>query len=137
MTKRNPKKSKPNLLKRWYVWKYSGLLTVFPTIGMILLVFFIYQSQLEFYDNFTCDGLVIYKISNRALGDNPTYNELSDESKERYDRILNECADPEYGLWYYDGKPILNAEHQNILRNEIVAYQESTDYIAEHGDFGE
>ena len=76
------------------------------------------MSQMEFYDNFTCDGLVIYKINNVPLDDNPTYNELSDESKERYDTILNECAID--GVWRYHDVLVLDPQHQQILTNQIT-----------------
>jgi hypothetical protein len=135
MGKRNPKKQRPNILKRFYVWKYSGLLTVFPTIGIIAVVFLAYQSQLEFYDNFTCDGLVVYKINNKPLGQNPTYNELTDKSKEKYDIILNQCKG-DFGVWTYNGNPVLDSDHQKILKNEMVATEQGS-LVAVHGNFGE
>jgi hypothetical protein len=132
MAKRNPKRSKPNILRRFYTWKYSGLLTTFPTIGAIVVLFLIWQSQLEFYDNFTCDGLIIYKINNKPLEDYPTYNELSDKSKEHYDNILNECQID--GYWYYHGTPVLLEDHE-ILSNKITATEQKS-IFADNKDFG-
>lgn len=86
-----------------------------------------------FYDNFSCDGLVIYKINNKPLGDNPTYNELTDEQKQHYDDILNECQIN--GYWYYHGSPVLLEDHE-ILSNKIIATEQKT-IFAEHDDFGQ
>ena len=135
MTKKNPKRNKPNIFKRWYVYKYSGLITTPLVLGAILIPWFLYIDTLEFYDKFTCDGLVIYKINNTPLEDNPTYNDMTLEQKEKYDTILEECKRSD-GIWYYRSMPIIG-DNVKILNNEITIEGKNPYPItASHEDFG-
>ena len=47
---------------------------------MILIAWYGYMDTLEFYDAFSCDGLVAYKINDESLDGNPTYNQMNVES---------------------------------------------------------
>jgi hypothetical protein len=136
MGKRNPKKAKPSIFKRWYVYKYSGLITTPLVFAAILIPFFAYTSTLDFYDGFTCNGLIIYKINNVPLEDNPTYNEFTQDQKNHYDNILEQCKQGEYNMWFYHQTPVVG-ENKKILENEIVLEGKNPNPLeASHEDFG-
>ena len=103
-----------NILRKWYRWKYSGLITVPLICGLILLAWFSYMETLEFYDAFSCDGLVTYKVVGEKLGDNPSYNDMTVENKLHYDEILADCKVD--GYWIHDGQPVTGSELA-ILQN--------------------
>lgn len=105
------------VLRKFYKWQYSGLITVPLVCGLILLAWFSYTGTLEFYDSFSCSGLMAYKINGVSLDGNPTYQEMSEESKIHYDEILEECKID--GYWYKD-KVRVGMSDQAILENKAL-----------------
>ena len=75
------------------------------------------MDTLEFYDAFSCDGLVAYKINDESLDGNPTYNQMNHANQTHYDAILEDCKID--GRWYYNGQPA-NLKQNDILSNRIT-----------------
>lgn len=100
------------VLRKWYRWKYSGLVTVPAICGLILIIWFSYTSTLEFYDSFSCNDLMAYKIIGISLDDNPTYNEMTHDNQHHYDEILEQCKVND--IWYKDQLRI-GMEDQKLL----------------------
>ena len=81
-----------NPLKKWYRWKYSGMITVPVVVILAIGLVYFQQSELEFFDSWNCDLLIDYRDKNMITSDYPTYLELSDEQKEYYNSLIeNDC----------------------------------------------
>jgi hypothetical protein len=105
------------VLRRFYKWQYSGLITVPLVCGLILFAWFSYTGSLEFYDSFSCEGLMAYKINGVSLDGNPTYQDMNVENQTHYDSILEDCKVD--GVWYKD-KLRIGMEDQRILENKAL-----------------
>ncbi len=81
-------------IRKFYKWKYSGLVVVPGTCIIIMAMWFSYTSSLEFFDHFSCQGLIDYATSTRDLGpDYPTHAELTEEQHNKLHVILEPCIE--------------------------------------------
>lgn len=100
------KTKKVSLVKKFFHWKYSGLIVVPTVIISILFMWFSYTSTLEFYDQFSCEGLINYVTLDKELGTEiPRHNELTEEQHLHLHEILQPCLDEEF----------VNVEHESVI----------------------
>jgi len=86
-------------------WKYSGLIVVPAAVLLILGGWFYYTSTLEFFDHFSCQGLIDYATNKHDLGDAyPPHNELTEEQHLHLHEILEPCIEQQF----LDGQSLNN-----------------------------
>jgi hypothetical protein len=84
-------------IKKFYRWKYSGLVVVPTAVLIILTGWFSYTSTLEFYDHFSCQGLIDYVTLDRDLGEGiPRHNELTERQHAHLHEILQPCIEGQF-----------------------------------------
>jgi len=79
-------------LTKFYRWKYSGLIVVSGIVVIILAGWFYYTSTLEFFDTWSCEGLIDYVMTDKDLGV-PKHNELTEKQHLHLHEILQPCMD--------------------------------------------
>lgn len=94
----NKKKTKTvSPVTKFLHWKYSGLIVVPAAVLLILGGWFWYTSTLEFFDHFSCQGLIDYVRLDKDLGDAyPRHDELTEEQHNRLHVILQPCLEAEF-----------------------------------------
>lgn len=80
-------------LRKFYRWKYSGLIVVPTACALILLFWFYSTSQAEFFDYYSCDTLKNYVNGIDLPKDLTTHDELSEQQHMRLHNLLDECND--------------------------------------------
>lgn len=91
---KKPRTKKVSRLRKFYVWKYSGLVVVPTAVVLILTAWFWYTSTLEFFDSFSCQGLIDYVTYDRDLGEGiPMHSELTEEQHAHLHEIIAPCIE--------------------------------------------
>jgi len=84
----NPIKRK---LKDWYVWRFSGLITVSIVLTAIVLGVYFQTQSLEFFHTWSCDDLIQYKTDLNVYSNIIPYEQLTVEQVEKFENTLKEC----------------------------------------------
>lgn len=93
--RKTPKTVSPII--KFYKWKYSGLIVVPAAVLLILCGWFYYTSTLEFFDHFSCQGLIDYVTIDKDLGEGiPRHNDLTEEQHLHLHKILQPCLDGQF-----------------------------------------
>lgn len=82
-------------LRKFYRWKYSGLIVVPGSVALILAVGFYFTSQAEFFEYWTCNTLKDYAM-NVDIPDGMTpHDELSVQQHLHLHKLIKECNEYE------------------------------------------
>lgn len=80
-------------LRKFYRWKYSGLIVVPGACAIILCTWFFLTSQAEFFEYWTCDTLKNY-VNNVDIPDGMTvHDDLTEKQHLHLHKLLAECND--------------------------------------------
>ena len=78
-------------LKKWYKWKYSGLITV-PLVAIIIIWSIVdMNNNLEFFHTWNCETIIKYQTDENLPSNIVSYNQLTDEQLKKYKEILKTC----------------------------------------------
>jgi len=79
-------------LRKFYRWKYSGLIVVPGACVLILVTWFSLTAQAEFFEYWTCDTLKNY-VNGVDLPDDITiHDDLETSQHLHLHKLLNECS---------------------------------------------
>lgn len=79
------------ILRRWYRWKYSGIITV-PVVLILITGGIVYSTQsLDFFHTWNCNTIMRYQTDENLPSDIIPYSELTDQQLESYEKIVKEC----------------------------------------------
>jgi hypothetical protein len=80
-------------ITRWYKWRYSGIITVPTLVILIFAAVYYQQSQLEYFDNWSCETLTDYALGDDVPDRYPKHNEMTDNQHNKLHGYLQECQD--------------------------------------------
>ena len=80
-------------LKRYYRWRFSGIVTVPTVIALIIISWQFVVMDQEFFNAWSCDTLYDYVQDDRVPDRFPKHNELSEEQHNKLHLIIQECID--------------------------------------------
>ena len=80
-------------LRKFYKWKYSGLVVVPGSVALILLVWFSYVDTLEFFDYWSCDTISDYMMGEDIPIDITSHDKLSEDQHMKLHGIYQECVE--------------------------------------------
>lgn len=73
-----------------FLHKYTGFIICGIILAVGLPVYFEWESESEFFDNWSCDLAKKYYLSNQKVND-VSYSEMTGEQLERLNAIMDEC----------------------------------------------
>ncbi len=78
-------------LRKFYKWKYSGLIVVPGACAIILCTWFYLTAQAEFFEYWTCDTIKNYMMDIDVPDHITAHNDLTEEQHLHLHKILGEC----------------------------------------------
>lgn len=78
-------------LRKFYKWKYSGLIVVPGACALILCAWFYLTAQAEFFEYWTCDTIKNYMMDIDVPDHITAHNDLTEEQHLHLHKILGEC----------------------------------------------
>jgi len=80
-------------LRKFYKWKYSGLIVVPGLMVLILLVWFSYTGTLEFFDGYSCATIFNYISGVDMPKDVISHDELTESQHVHLHELYQGCLD--------------------------------------------
>ena len=80
-------------LTRFYKWRYSGIIVVPSVVILIFAAIYYQQSQLEFFDNWSCETLTDYVMDIDVPKEYPKHNDMTEYQHNKIHSHLQECQD--------------------------------------------
>lgn len=78
-------------LRKFYRWKYSGLIVVPLACVLILAVWFSLTAQAEFFEYWSCDTIKNYMMNIEVPDHITPHNELTEEQHLHMHKLLEGC----------------------------------------------
>lgn len=78
-------------LRKFYRWKYSGLVVVPGVVLIIATLWFSYTSSLEFFDSYSCNTIRDYMMDIDVPSDITPHNDLTEAQHLKLHILLDEC----------------------------------------------
>lgn len=75
-----------------FVHKNTGYIIAGIALAIIIPVFMSVQEEQAFFEKWSCEKISQYFLSGESFVGFPSYNELEDDQRERFDQIINECG---------------------------------------------
>ena len=75
-----------------FVHKNTGYILAGVALAIIIPLFMSVQEEQAFFEKWSCEKISQYFLSGESFVGFPSYNELEDDQRERFDQIINECG---------------------------------------------
>ena len=80
-------------LRKFYRWKWSGLVVVPGACVLILFAWFSMTASFEFFETYSCDTIYNYMMDIDVPKDITPHNDLTENQHLRLHEIYQECVD--------------------------------------------
>lgn len=80
-------------LRKFYRWKYSGLIVVPGACAVILCMWFYFTAQAEFFEYWSCDTIKNYMMDIDVPDHITPHDELTEKQHLHLHTLLEECND--------------------------------------------
>lgn len=77
-----------------FVHKNTGYIIAGVALAIIIPLFLSVQNEPYFFEQWSCQKISQYYLSGDAFVGFPSYNEMTDDQRNRFDQIINECGVP-------------------------------------------
>ena len=82
--------NKSSLMK--FVHRNTGYIIVGIILSIAIPIYLDWNSNIDFFEKWSCPMMSNYYVGNATAGDNPPYKNLDHIQKEKFDYIMvNEC----------------------------------------------
>ncbi len=80
-------------LRKFYRWKWSGLIVVPGAVALILFAWFSITSSFEFFETYSCETIYNYMMDVDVPKNITPHSELTEKQHLRLHEIFQECQD--------------------------------------------